>query len=197
MMKYFYVLLLSVVFISAANGQQRSFFNHNELAVLSYDKPSAEAGIGIKSMNGLMITNRIGLGIGLGIDKLSVSDDEMFYILPVTLHGRYVLSPQKKISFYGNFDIGYGFDFLTKEVHTDVLDKTYKGGVAVNPQVGLRFATSKKLFWTIALGYKYQKVVMEKRWNNLNVFNSINGFNHLEESKFGLNRAVIAFGLGF
>ncbi len=135
---------------------------------------------------GYNFNNYIGLGLGLGIEKLQTE------IVPVFVSFKSNLSKKANSPFL-TCHIGYSFP-LSKEKNNDNMynnsDYQYEGGVNVGFDVGIHSYKSSNRAFTITAGYRYQLVketYTSYYWSQ----------NSIEENIYEFNRISVKIGFLF
>ncbi len=147
----FFILLSSSVY--AQVNQRRGYTNHTEMGILlgrvAFNNQPAisKASFSALTFNGYRFIPALAVGLTLGVDAYRT---QMIVPLSLGLRGDF-LKNQKVTPFYA-LDVGKGMTGLIKN---NTL--SYKrGGLHLNPALGLRFATGggSSLSWSV--GYKRQ-----------------------------------------
>lgn len=107
-------------------------------------------GAGIHTVTGKQWSQKLGLGLGIGIDNYRPSRGETVY--PLYLDYRYYPSKKNK-AIYANLGAGYGFAF-TNEARGI---REANGGAYISPVIGFRSASKDGVSLNMELGYKYQR----------------------------------------
>lgn len=200
-MRSVFIFVFLSLFVIKLQGQSQRFFNQNEIGILSYGPLLQDMGYTFKTSNGFSFGENLHLGISAGLDRYRADDAEKFWVLPISGHAKYTLRPERRATFYGSVDAGYGFSFLNKEINTAAEKLSYKGGILFNPQVGLRFKRpEQKKSFTISLGYKMQQISKERalnpsRWIFLARTNS--SYYYTSQKKYDMHRVSLSLGIGF
>lgn len=196
------LLFLSFLFIQIGNAQEKKFFNANEVGVIVYGPLLPEIGYGIRTVNGYVFKQRLHVGIGVAYEKYVLDEDDNLKALPLFLHTKYMLYPERKASLYGALDAGYGFAFVNKKIKDENQQMSFKGGFMYSPQIGLRILSkNRKSNWTIALGYKYQQL-QKDHYYNITLLEDVGSNPHkdydlFETKKYDLHRFSVMLGFGF
>jgi hypothetical protein len=101
-----------------------------------------------QSINGILISERTGLGIGVGAEPWK---DGLFF--PVFLNLFYDLEP-KENTFYGAISAGYSFG----KRYSTVFYESGTGGFMFNLGIGYKMKISKRLRFEYEVFYNYQSV---------------------------------------
>lgn len=115
----------------------------------------------LQTFNGVQLKPRWALGMATGIDWYTSA-----LIMPVTIGTRYdLIHSEKKVSIFGIFDGGYGFNWL----NADATNYKTKGGFTLNTGLGLKLNLKNKTAFVMSLSYKMQKAFIEKPlfWQDL------------------------------
>ncbi len=113
-----------------------------------------ELGMGLHHVVGYQHNRWIGTGIGIGFDGYSMGN--AYNVIPVYAEARGYFS-KKKISPFYSLNLGYGIG--VKNTNQGIFGA--KGGIMVNPSLGYRFGGHPNANFTLAMGYKFQKVSYE------------------------------------
>ena len=94
---------------------------------------------GFKTVNGFQLNEYLSLGIGVGLEKYKSAT-----LLPITFDARAtILKGKVSPVFAGNF--GYAVGLING-----------KGGLVINPQIGMKIYFSKSVAYFFNVGYKWQ-----------------------------------------
>jgi len=173
-MKIFFSLLISVLVLNSIYAQdvtvKNKFVNHTEFGGLfgrvKYSNGSQQSTVDSKTsftlqtFNGIRLGKKLDVGLTLGADWYKTA-----LINPVAAGIRYDLSGKTNARFFLIADAGYGFTWL----HQDSDGFKTKGGLMVNPGIGLRIGNIQSSSFTLSLTYKRQEVSAEKPllWNQI------------------------------
>jgi hypothetical protein len=105
----------------------------------SYSFKNEDYSFGFRTINGAQVNEHLSLGIGLGIDKYKNTS-----LLPITFDARATFL-KGKVSPVFTANIGYAIS----------LDGD-KGGLVINPQIGVKAYISKTVAYLFNIGYKWQ-----------------------------------------
>ncbi len=115
----------------------------------------------VQTFNGVQLKPRLAVGATVGVDWYNTA-----LLAPVAAGIRYdlVRSP-KNVSLYGTLDAGYGFNWL----QVDATGYDTKGGLMLNPGLGLKFGFKSGSAMVLSLTYKRQEAKVNKPlgWNEL------------------------------
>ncbi len=175
-------IIILVVFISEAKAQKYPYTMQADISLL--------AGKHVLPVPGAQIFNGVQVkkwsaetGITVGADVY-----QQFTLLPVSASLKWIPLPQKIIMPYLSFTVGYGLAWLNKGTE----EKRYRGGVVLNPSIGLKIKTKTKTRLNISAGFKQQKAaIIEKRFDDLGRTVSV------ITEKYKLGRVSLNFGVGF
>ena len=107
----------------------------------------------LQLLNGVQFTPRLGAGVITGLDWYNAA-----VINPVGAGIRYDLAGKKTARLYASADAGHGFTWFHQNndgYHT-------RGGLMLNPGLGLRIGKPDAAAFTLAFSYKYQHVTTDK-----------------------------------
>ncbi len=117
----------------------------------------------IQTFNGVQLRSRLAVGGIVGVDWYANA-----LLLPVGAGLRYDLTraEQKNVNLFVSADLGYGLTWLNKSSTGNELTK---GGLMLNPGLGLRFGKPGKGGFLLSLSYKRQTVDANKPlgWNDI------------------------------
>ncbi len=138
-------------------GEIRTQFNIGEKSEADFELPH---GFSITTVHGYGFKNWFGLAAGLGI--LHQSDVARtfspFFFQASTAPIKKTVSP------YGAIDIGYSYQWQKSNWDPS---RTEKGGLYLNPAVGIRIGQTSGMNGIISIGYLYQQssTVFDFSWN--------------------------------
>lgn len=169
MMKTFFqtiiCLLIGIAPVLAQDGVfKKHYVNHTEFGGLfgrvqygnNNGEPNAmenRLNLTVQMFNGVKLTDRLSTGITVGMDWYKAA-----LINPIAAGVRYDLTDGKAARLYTTLDAGYGFAWF----HDDLDGFKTKGGLMLNPGMGLRYGKPGGTSVTIALTYKRQNAEVEK-----------------------------------
>jgi len=107
----------------------------------------------LQTLNGIQFTPRLGMGVITGLDWYNAA-----LVNPVGAGLRYDLAGKSTARLYASADAGYGFTWF----HDDAEGFDTKGGLMLNPGLGLRIGKPDGAAFTLAFSYKHQNVTVEK-----------------------------------
>lgn len=176
-MNHVKLLLFLCVLLSArpseaqSTGRKVSYVNYTELGglfgrvasgVVGNETVTNKMSLTLQTFNGVQLTKRLAVGALVGIDWYKAA-----LLMPVGAGVRYQVSPHtnKNVSVFVSGDAGYGLAWLNKSS----TGYAVKGGVMLNPGIGIRLGKPNAAAFTISVGYKRQLAQAEKplRWNEL------------------------------
>ncbi len=190
-----------------SQAQTTKFTNHNEIGVITYGPVFLESGLAIRSFNGIHVGDHYATGVTIEVSRFPVNEDRKFWSVPLSAKGRYYFNPKRRISIFSDLDIGYNFTFLNGKNKIENEMYRYRGGLFVNPQLGLRLKSPHRdHFWTLSLGYRFQQF-RETHFSNYTYTaekqgpiaddNRLEGYDYRQDNKYLLHRVAIMFGFGF
>lgn len=202
-MRYLVAFILIFYGLSYSFGQN-AYTNHTELGTLSYGLFPGQVGLSIRTFNGVELNRNYTVGLTVGLDKFRVEDELDFWSLPLSAQGRYNLHSERKVSFYGSLDMGYGLGVLNKEKRTENDYQIYKGGFLWNPQVGIKINSNREsMYFSFSVGYKYHRIGTKYYYRPPDMesptFGSdfLSGYRSVWEKNYDLHRLSFMFGIGF
>lgn len=153
-----YTLLLLAGSVLAQKPSTSRYVNHTEVGGLfgrvKYGNPyngnleqvDNRLNVTAQTFNGVQVSNRLSAGLTLGMDWYKAA-----LLNPVAAGVRYDLTKKGVVKLFGTLDAGYSFAWF----HDDVEGYNTKGGVMVNPGIGLRIG--KEAGFTLVFAYKRQE----------------------------------------
>lgn len=170
-----FVYLCVLLPVSASEAQSRRpkmpFFTHTEVGGLFgrvVSGPSTaevvdnKLSLTAQTLNGVRLTKRLAVGALVGIDWYKAA-----LLLPVGAGVRYQLTlpSTHNVSLFASADAGYGMTWL----HKNSTGYHVRGGLMLNPGVGLRLGKPEGGGMTLTLSYKRQEAQVEKplRWGEI------------------------------
>ncbi|TAE34326.1 MAG: hypothetical protein EAZ91_00545 [Cytophagales bacterium] len=116
----------------------------------------------LQTFNGVQLSKRLAVGALIGVDWYKAA-----LLMPVGAGVRYQVTrpDNKNVSVFLSGDAGYGLPWLNKSS----TGYAVKGGLMLNPGIGVRLGKPNAAGFTISVGYKRQLAQVEKplRWNEL------------------------------
>lgn len=166
-MKSILCILLFFVIHGVAFSQnqkfKKTFVNHTELGVLlgrvkySYgymeSKVDSRLSMTAQTFNGVRLSSRLAVGATVGMDWYKTA-----LINPIAAGIRYDLTKNGPARLFASADAGYGFTWL----HQDSDRYDTKGGLMINPGIGLKYGKPGNAAFTISMAYKRQAARVEK-----------------------------------
>ena len=136
----------------------------------------------MQTFNGVRLRPRLAVGGLVGIDWYANA-----LLMPVGAGVRYDLARpnQKNVQVFASADVGYGLTWLNKSSTGNDLTR---GGLMLNPGIGLRFGKPDKGAFVMSVSYKRQNVEAAKplQWNDI----------RRDESRV-YNRLAVRMGMSF
>lgn len=158
-------LLLAATAANAQTGKSPRFVNHTEFGGLfgrvKYDNPytgnqeqvDSKTSLTIQTFNGVQLNRRLSAGVTLGMDWYKAA-----LLNPIAGGVRYDLVGRKNVQLFGTLDAGYAFAWF----HDDSEGFDTKGGLMVNPGLGIKVGKPGSAAFTLALTYKRQEAHVTK-----------------------------------
>lgn len=166
MKKIIYLLLLVAGTASYAQTTKGvRFVNHTEFGGLfgrvKYENPYAgnadqvdsKTSLTIQTFNGIQVHRKLSAGVTLGMDWYKAA-----LLNPVAGGIRYDILGRKNVQLFGTVDAGYAFAWF----HDDPEGAETKGGLMVNPGLGMKVGKPGVAAFTITLTYKRQEAHVTK-----------------------------------
>jgi len=183
--------LFAVTAANAQTGKGLRFVNHTEFGGLfgrvKYGNPytgnqeqvDSKTSLTIQTFNGLQLNRRLSAGVTLGMDWYKAA-----LLNPIAGGVRYDLAGRKNVQLFGTLDAGYAFAWF----HDDSEGFDTKGGLMVNPGLGIKVGKPGSAAFTLALTYKRQEAHVTKAplWDQKERF---------EDRVY--NRLVLRLGISF
>ncbi|MBO9614543.1 MAG: hypothetical protein J7619_17720 [Dyadobacter sp.] len=158
-------LLLAATAANAQTANSPRFVNHTEFGGLfgrvKYSNPytgnqeqvDSKTSLTIQTFNGVQLNRRLSAGVTLGMDWYKAA------LLNLVAGGvRYDLVGRKNVQLFGTVDAGYAFAWF----HDDSEGFDTKGGLMVNPGLGIKAGKPGSAAFTLALTYKRQEAHVTK-----------------------------------
>ncbi len=146
------------------NAREKGLYHATSFG-LSFGKSSilgnrqTRVGISINHASGYQFCHFLGIGGGVNYDEYYLSGGESSSLAAFGEVRSYFL--KKNTTPYVSFAVGYGQPIRNKgEVFSD-----YRGGLMLNPTVGLRFGNKPKVKFFVDLSFKNQKVGYINQWD--------------------------------
>jgi hypothetical protein len=118
---------------------------------------SGHSSFGVHTINGCLISSKLSIGIGVGLDRLRISENLGQTILPVSLDIKYFFLRDPRILFLG-IEGGYSFNLNGNELGPK------SGGLFIDPAFGIKVVSFKKISFSINLGIKIQENTIQYVW---------------------------------
>jgi len=164
------IALLSIMLLAgmgsyAQAATRMKFVNHTEFGGLfgrvkynniytgNEERTDSKTSLTVQTFNGLLVTKRLSTGVTLGMDWYKTA-----LLNPIAAGIRYDLCGRKNVQLYGTLDAGYAFAWF----HDDSENYNTKGGMMVNPGIGLKVGKPGAAAFTMALTYKRQEAHVDK-----------------------------------
>ena len=116
-----------------------------------------------QTFNGVQLKPRLAVGATVGMDWYNTA-----LLLPLAAGVRYDLAKNKakKSGLFASFDAGYATNWL----HADATNYQTKGGLMLNPGIGLKIGMRSGSALILSLSYKRQEARVQNPlgWNELN-----------------------------
>jgi hypothetical protein len=128
-----------VKYINSYNGNQEQVDNRLSLT--------------IQMFNGVQLHRRLAVGATLGMDWYKAA-----LLNPIAAGVRYDLTRKGNVKLFATADAGYAFAWF----HDDPEGLNTKGGLMINPGLGLKIGKPGAVAVTLGLSYKRQEAQVEK-----------------------------------
>ncbi|MEZ0485745.1 hypothetical protein [Fibrella aquatica] len=136
----------------------------------------------LQTFNGVLLRPRLAVGGVVGVDWYASA-----LLMPVGAGIRYYLATPNddNVQIFASADVGYGITWLNKATSGNELTR---GGLMLNPGIGLRFGKPSKAAFIMSVSYKRQNVEASKplQWNDI----------RRDESRV-YNRLAVRLGMSF
>lgn len=161
----FIILVLTGAASYAQKPRGVRFVNHTEFGGLfgrvkypnpyagNADQVDSKTSLTIQTFNGALIHEKLSLGATLGMDWYKTA-----LLNPIAGGVRYDFVQEKNVRLFGTLDAGYAFAWF----HDDPGGADTKGGLMLNPGVGMKVGKPGVAAFTIALTYKRQEAHITK-----------------------------------
>lgn len=162
---YLLICLLGAVAAHGQDARKIQYVNHTEVGgmfgrvkyfapnTLSGKEVDSKASLTAQTFNGIVIGNKLAAGVTLGMDWYKAA-----LLNPIAGGVRYDLLGRKNVRLYGTLDAGYGFAWF----HSDSDGFDTKGGLMLNPGMGLKVGRTGAAAFTLAFTYKRQEAHVTK-----------------------------------
>jgi hypothetical protein len=152
-------------FATAQEGLfRRTYINHTELGGLfgrvkyrpyqgSDEVVENRLSLTLQTFNGLQLNPRLAAGLTTGLDWYTAA-----LITPIAAGVRYDLTGKRNARLFATADAGYGLAWF----HDDSEGYQTRGGMMLNPGLGLRLGRPEGAAFTITLSYKRQEASVTK-----------------------------------
>ncbi|MDQ1087069.1 MULTISPECIES: hypothetical protein [unclassified Siphonobacter] len=134
-------------------NQKKGYTNTSEMGVLlgqvgpNNSSPVSKTSFTASSFNGYRLMHWLAAGITVGLDSYKGN-----LMVPISLGLRGDILKNKTVTPFYALDIGKGMTWLARDPSLDFK----RGGLHLNPAIGLRFATNSGTAITWSVGYKRQ-----------------------------------------
>lgn len=199
---FLFCFILSVAYsqekVSFGKNLKNRFVNYTEFGVLFgrgyqitpinysyYSYPvKASANISFQTFNGVKVYKNLAAGITVGVDWYSTQQ-----LIPISLGIRNSFgdSSDKKVKTFAGIDAGYGFTWLSTG---DTEYQKTRGGLALNPMVGLLIPTGGQANFTLSIGYKYNAFQTE-------TYSGAGDYSYYNRIDYSLNKMSVKLGVNF
>lgn len=124
------------------------------------DVSESKQSLTIQTFNGIQLNPRLSAGLTLGMDWYKAA-----LINPISAGMRYDLTKGKSARLFTTLDAGYGFAWF----HQDNDGYKTKGGLMLNPGIGMRYGKLGGTNFTMVLSYKRQVADVDEPllWNQV------------------------------
>lgn len=169
------MLLVTASIANAQTVQRTRFVNHTEFGGLfgrvkygysdvgNSEQVDNKASLTVQTFNGLQLGRKLSVGVTLGMDWYKAA-----LLNPIAGGVRYDLLGRRNVKLYGTVDAGYAFAWF----HDDPDNFDTRGGVMLNPGLGLKVGKPEAAAFTVAISYKRQEAHVTKPplWNQAERF---------------------------
>ena len=156
-MKYVLSFVLMFFFISGLMAQTKmTYYNQTQVGFFigeeSEDENQKALVPSFQTINGILFDEVFGLGIGIGAEPFE------YLVIPVFFSGTVFINKLKQRPFV-TLKIGHAFSNSDKrfDYYNYGGDFKHKGGIMVNPELGVRFKISD-FDMTLSAGYRFQRL---------------------------------------
>lgn len=159
------MLLLIAASVPAQNLSKSKYVNHTEFGGLfgrvkyvdfnngSQEQVDNRLSLTLQMFNGVQLHRRLAAGVTVGMDWYKAA-----LLNPVAAGIRYDLTSGGNVRLYATADAGYAFAWF----HDDPEGLNTKGGLMINPGLGLKIGKPGAVAVTLALSYKRQEARVTK-----------------------------------
>ena len=188
-------MLMACLFMAAKAGAQNhvplKYVNHTEFGGLfgrvryenpydqSQDMSENRLNLTLQTFNGVKLSNRLAAGVTVGVDWYKSA-----FLAPVSGGVRYDLTRKGSTRLFATGDVGYGLAWF----QDDINGQKTKGGLMINPGIGLKMGKPGGNAVTFTMSYKRQAAHITK----VPVGNQVERF---EERVY--NRLALRLGISF
>ena len=199
---FLFCFILSVAYsqgkVSFGKNLKNRFVNYTEFGVLFgrayqitpsnynyYSYPvNASTNISFQTFNGVKVYKNLAAGITVGVDWYSNQQ-----LIPISLGIRNSFGDtnNKKVKTFAGIDAGYGFTWLSTG---DTEYQKTKGGLALNPMVGLLIPTGGQANFILSIGYKHNAFQTE-------TYSGVGDYSYYNRIDYSLNKMSVKLGVNF
>lgn len=158
------VLSMGSLLAQEETGKKRKYVNHTEFGLLlgrvtyggennSSQSTENKYSITVQTFQGIQLGRQLATGVSLGADWYKST-----LVNPISLGVRYDLTKDKGGRLYVSGDVGYGFTWF----QDDLDGYQSRGGLMVNPGLGLKYGKPNQPAFTIGVGWKRQAIQVKK-----------------------------------
>lgn len=124
------------------------------------DVSESKQSLTIQTFNGFQLNPRLAAGITVGMDWYKAA-----LVNPIAVGVRYDLTKGKSARLFGTLDAGYGFTWF----HQDNDGYETRGGLMLNPGIGMRYGKIGGTNFTMVFSYKRQVADIDEPllWNQV------------------------------
>ena len=115
---------------------------------------SSHIGVALENITGFQFNRLVGAGLGIGFDNFYATGNDA-NVLSLFSEVRGYLSRQNMSPYY-SFSSGVGFPMVNTKDNLNL--SGHRGGLMVNPAIGLRFGASSHINFFADIGAKYQRI---------------------------------------